>query len=602
MNAASSRNRQQRSGRWRLLPLSLLILLAGTATSLWAAAEDGRAPGAPSSGRSTAPSARADVKRISDVAVTKPSPPRLIFTGGRIIDGTGNPWYRGDIVVEGDRIVAVGNFPGPGVSAGGIGSGDSTRRQNQHQHQYQYQYQYQKQDRFIDISGYYVAPGFIDTHSHAGPGLATPALSAAEPLLTQGISTVFVNPDGGGAVDIVAQRDALLRDGLGVNVAQFVPHGAVREAVLGMADRAPSDAELEQMRGLVRTAMAAGAWGLSSGPFYAPGSYASTDELITLAKVAAAYGGVYQSHVRDESNYGIGLLSALDEVVTIARDAGLPGVHTHVKALGPPVWGFANDIVKAINEARAAGVEVYADQYPYLASATSLAAALVPRWAQAGGADALRKRLNNEGDAARIRRAIAENLDRRGGAERIQLRSVSWDPSLEGQRLADVANAWEISAVEAAQRMVLKGGAGIVSFNMDEDDVRTLMRQPWTMTASDGGLIPFAEGVPHPRSYGTFPHKLRRYVFEENAVSLEDAIRSMTALPAQVYRLQDRGLVRSGMLADLVVLDPVTLRDHATYTEPHQLSTGVVHLLIGGIFAIEDRRLTERLPGAVLRR
>ncbi|MFK7830193.1 MAG: amidohydrolase family protein [Congregibacter sp.] len=544
-------------GLWRVISVAVFALFLGPSVNAESPLEQAR----------------------DDVALSASTPRfgngrRLVLTGGRIVDGTGDPWFNGDILIEGNRIIAVAE----------------TVAETKPQHQ------------VIDISGYYVAPGFIDTHSHTGPGLATPALSAAEPLLTQGISTVFVNPDGAGATDIIAQRDALLRDGLGVNVAQFVPHGAVREAVMGMADRAPTGAELEQMRELVRVAMVAGAWGLSSGPFYAPGSYANTDELITLAKVAAEYGGVYQSHVRDESNYSIGLIAALNEVITVARDAGLPGVHTHVKALGPPVWGAADAIVKGINDARLAGVEVYADQYPYLASATSLAAALLPRWAQAGGLDIMRKRLSEEPDAARIRSAIAENLIRRGGAQRIQFRSVSWDSDLEGQRLAEVASAWQMSAVEAARRILLNGGAGIVSFNMDENDVRTLMRQPWTMTASDGGLIPFGEGVPHPRSYGSFPRKLQRFVFDEEVVSLEHAIRSMTSLPAQVYRLEDRGLLKSGMVADLVVLDLETLRDHATFTDPHQLSTGVVHLFVGGVAAIQDRQLTKELPGIVLQK
>ncbi|MEM1434398.1 MAG: serine hydrolase [Pseudomonadota bacterium] len=543
-----------------------------------------RRDGTAAAGRLTAAVSRAagdqvqaftiDAGRVLGIEFERQSAPRLVLRGGHIFDGSGNPWYRGDVAIEGERIVAVGRL-------------DDQR---------------EGQQRIVDVSGYIVAPGFIDTHSHAGPGLATPELSGGAPLLTQGITTVFINPDGAGAVDLAAQREALERDGLGLNVAQFVPHGAVRKAIMGLADRPPTTAELEQMRVLVRAGMAAGAWGLSSGPFYAPGSYSSTDELVALARVAAGYGGAYQSHVRDESDYGIGLMAALNEVITVAREAGLPGVHTHVKALGPPVWGFAQQIVEAIEQARAAGIEVYADRYPYLASATSLGAALLPRWAQAGGPAALRERLGRPDDLSRIRGAIQDNLARRGGAERIQFRRVAWDSALEGRRLSEVAQTWEVDVIDAVLRVVRAGGAGIVSFNMSEDDVRTLMRQPWTMTACDGGLVPLGQGVPHPRGYGTFPRKLRRFVLEDEVLTLEDAIRTMTALPAQVYRMPDRGLIARGKVADLVVLDPSSVGDRATFTRPHQLSTGVVHLLIGGVTVIEEGELTGRRPGAVLQR
>lgn len=496
----------------------------------------------------------------------------LLLRGGRIVDGTGNPWFRADVALRGDRIAAIGDLADATANA------------------------------VLDVTDLVVAPGFIDTHSHAGPGLATADLSHAEPLLAQGITTVFVNPDGGGEVDIAAQRDALLVDGLGVHVAQFVPHGVVRAAVLGMADRAPTASELDAMRSLVREGMAAGAWGLSSGPFYAPGSFASTDELVALASEAAAYGGAYQSHVRDEADYSVGLIAALDEVITISREAGLPGVHTHVKALGPSVWGFAGAIVARIERARAAGVEVYTDQYPYLASATSLGAALLPRWAQAGGRDALLARLDNDVDSARIRAAMVENLARRGGAARIQFRRVESDPALEGRSLAEVADAWRQTPVEAALRLVAAGEAGIVSFNMDERDVRTLMRQPWTMTSSDGGLVPMGEGVPHPRNYGTFPHKLRRYVFEEGVLTLEEAVRSMTSLPAQVYRMPDRGRLIPGGIADIVVLDPDAITDRATFTDPHRLSEGVVQLFVAGQRAVADGRFTGTRTGRVVQR
>ncbi|MDT8341304.1 MAG: D-aminoacylase [Longimicrobiales bacterium] len=496
----------------------------------------------------------------------------VLLRNGLVLDGSGNPWFRADVAIRGGRIAAVGDLAGARAATE------------------------------LDVGGLFVAPGFIDTHSHAGPGLATPGLSHARPLLAQGITTVFINPDGGGAVDLAAQRAELLRDGLGVNVAQMVPHGSVRGAVLGSEDRRATPEELERMRALVRAGMEAGGWGLSSGPFYAPGSYSDTHELVELAKVAAAYGGAYTSHVRDESDYTVGVVAALDEVITVAREAGLPGVHTHIKVLGPPVWGYSAALVHRIEQARAQGVEVYADQYPYLASATGLDAALIPRWAQAGGRDSLEVRLARADDRARIRVEVVDNLARRGGADRIQFRRVRWDESWEGKLLSDVARAWGMDPVDAAMEMVSRGSASIVSFNMHERDVRTLMDQPWTMTASDGDLVPWQEGVPHPRSYGTFPRKIRTYVLEAGVVTLEDAVRSMTSLPARVFRMGDRGLLEPGKVADLVVFDLERLRDRATFTEPHQLSEGVVHVFVNGRAAVLDGAFTEVRAGEVLHR
>lgn len=496
----------------------------------------------------------------------------VLIRGARVLDGAGNPWFHADVCVRGDRIAAVG----------ALGAAQAAL--------------------VIDAAGLYLAPGFIDTHSHAGGGLATAALSPAQPLLAQGITTVFVNPDGGGPTDLAAQREALLRHGLGVNAAQLVPHGSVREAVLGMEDRRPDAAELERMRALVAAGMDAGAWGLSSGPFYAPGSYSDTAELVALARVAGQAGGAYQSHVRDESSYTIGVLAAVDEVIAVAREAALPGVVTHVKALGPEVWGFAQAIVMRIERARAEGVEVWADHYPYDASATGLGAALLPRWAQAGGQRALAGRLADPATRARIRAEMAPNLERRGGAERIQFRRVPEEPALEGRRLDEVARARGQHPLDVALALLEQGSPRIVSFAMHEQDVRTLLRQPWTLTASDGDLVPFGEGVPHPRSYGTFPRKLRRYVLDEPVVPLEQAIRSMTSLPARVYRMTARGELRPGAFADLVLFDLERVRDTATYSEPHQLAVGMVHVLVNGRFAIRDGAFTDERAGRVLRR
>jgi len=496
----------------------------------------------------------------------------VVIRNGRVLDGTGNPWFLGDVAIQGDRIAAVGDL-----------SGASGRRE-------------------IDATGLFVAPGFIDSHSHAGPGLATPGLSHGEPLLAQGLTTVMVNPDGGGPVDLARQRTQLLEHGMGVNVAQFVPHGSIRREIVGSGDRAPSAAEMDQMRGAVRQGMEEGALGLSSGTFYAPASFAEPGELVELAKVVAEFGGAYTSHIRDESSYTVGVIEAVEEVIEVARQAGVPGVITHIKALGPTVWGYGNAIARRIDMAREEGVEVYSDQYPYAASSTGLGAALLPRWAEAGGADSLRARLNRPETFARIREEMVDNLARRGGADRVQFRRAVFDESLEGRLLSDVAADQGEDPVDTAAGLLRRGSVGIVSHNMHEDDVRTLMVQPWNMTSSDGGLVPWGEGVPHPRGYGAFARKIRYYVVEEGVVDLAAAVRSMTSLPAQVFRIPDRGTIREGAYADIVVFDLARVNDPATFTEPHQLAEGVVEVFVNGKAALSRGEFTGVLPGRVVRR
>jgi N-acyl-D-amino-acid deacylase len=496
----------------------------------------------------------------------------VVIRQGRVLDGSGNPWYRADIGVLGGRIVAVGDLSGA-VAA-----------------------------RQIDARGLYVAPGFIDAHSHAGGALATADLSHARPLLAQGVTTVLINPDGGGEVDLEQQRRALRAHGLGVNVALMVPHGSVRRSVLGMDDRAPTADELERMQALVRSGMEAGAFGLTSGPYYAPGSFAKTDELIALARIAAEYGGAYSSHIRDESDYTIGVVAAVDEVIEIARAAGLPGVVTHIKALGPRVWGYSSALVHRIDRAREQGIEIYADQYPYEASSTGLGAALLPRWAEVGGAEALAARIDDAATRARLRAEMLENLDRRGGEERIRIARHARDPALETLTLGEVARRRGVEPVDAAIDIIRGGGASIISFNMHARDIATFMRQPWTMTASDGALVREGVGVPHPRGSGTFPRKIRKYVLEDGVVDLAFAIRSMTTLPATVFRLADRGVIRAGAVADIVVFDLERTRDRATYDAPHQLAEGMVYVLVNGRFAVDEGGFADGLHGEVLRR
>ena len=494
----------------------------------------------------------------------------VLIRNARLLDGTGNPWYYADVAISGDRIAAVGDLRSAAAR------------------------------RTIDAEGLYIAPGFIDVHSHAAGGLATPELSQGQPLLAQGITTVVVNPDGGGPIDLDQQRSDLIADRLGVNVAQLVGHGSIRGEVIGMEDRQATAAELGRMRELMRSGMESGAFGLSSGLYYAPGSYADLDEVIELAKIAAQYGGLYTSHIRDEADYNIGVVGAVDEVIRVAREGGLPGIVTHIKALGPRVWGYSEALVQRIERARAEGLEVYADQYAYEASGTSVTGALIPRWAQVGGREELIRRMNDETDGPRVRQDVIENLDRRGGADRLQFRRYAPDPSIEGRTLGGVAQERTIPPADLAMELLKEGNPGLVSFNMDPSDVIRLMDQPWTMTSSDGGLGPMGEGVPHPRNYGNFSRKIRKYALDDGVVSLEEAIRSMTSLPASVFRMTDRGQIRVGAVADLVVFDPETIRDRADYRNPHQLSEGMVYVFVNGEPAIEGGTFTDRLAGRVL--
>jgi N-acyl-D-aspartate/D-glutamate deacylase len=494
----------------------------------------------------------------------------VIIRNGRVLDGTGNDWFRADVALRGDRITAVGDLA-------------DARAPTE-----------------IDATGLFVAPGFIDTHTHAGGGLTTEELSHARPLLAQGITTILANPDGRSPLDLEEQRARFLEHGLGVNVGQMVGHGSIRQAVLGMADRLATPQEMEKMRTLLRDALVQGAFGFSAGPFYTPGSYSDTREHVELGKVAAEFGVPYQSHVRDEADYTVGVIAAVEELITVAREGGIPAVFTHAKVLGPNVWGFSQAIVHRIERAREEGLEVYADQYPYPASATGLTAALLPRWAQAGGGDSLRARLDDPETLARIREAMVENLARRGGADRIQFRRFRPDPSIEGRLLSELAAERGQDPIETAIDLFREGSPGIVSFNMHPRDIRTFMTQPWTMTSSDGDLEPWMEGVPHPRSYGAFSRKIAHYVKEEGVVSLPFAIRSMTSLPAQVYRLPGRGLLREGMVGDVVVFDLERVEDKATFTEPHQLSEGMVHVFVNGRAAVRDGEFTGVLAGRTL--
>jgi N-acyl-D-amino-acid deacylase len=478
----------------------------------------------------------------------------VLIRNGRVLDGAGNPWRRADIGIRGDRIAAVGRLDP------------------------------EKAARVIDARDQLVTPGFIDVHSHAVEGLVRPPLRQAQPLLAQGVTTLVANPDGGGPVDLAAQRARLESGGIGPNVALLIGHGSVRREVMGPANRAPSIDELERMRVLVRRGMTDGAYGLSSGLFYVPGSFAQTEEVIALAAAAGERGGLYTSHIRDEGNYDRGLLASVDEVIRIAEEAKVVGIVTHMKALGRDSWGLAAAATAHIEQARARGVQVFADQYPYEASSTNLRAALLP------------------GGVAPTEAVVRENLKRRGGPDSIQIASYRRDRSLEGKTLSQIAADRKASPEETAMELIASGSPSIVSFNMSEDDIRQIMTRPYTMASSDGGLILPAEGTPHPRDYGAFARRLGVYVRDRKVVDLECAIRSMTSLPASVFGIKDRGMIREGAFADITVFDLARVRDVATYSDPHHLAEGMSYVLVDGVVVIDDGRFTEALPGRVLRK
>jgi len=478
----------------------------------------------------------------------------VLIRNARVMDGSGNPWLRGDVGITADRIVAVGTLTGATAA------------------------------RTIDARDRILAPGFIDVHSHAGEGIRNAALHQGQPLIAQGITTIIANPDGGGPVDLAAQRTAIEASRPGLNIGLLIGHGSVRRAVMGNANREPTADELLKMKELVRGGMGEGAFGLSSGLFYTPGSFAKTEEVIELTKVAAEAGGLYTSHVRDEGNYAAGVRESVREVIRIAEEARTIGVVTHMKALGRDSWGLAPVLLKEMEEARARGVQVFADQYPYEASSTSLRAALAP------------------GDAQPTEAVVRENLRRRNGPDAILIAFHQADRSLQGKTLTEIAKARGVDPVTAALALMDAGSASIVSFNMSEDDIAAIMRAPFTMASSDGALVAVGAGHPHPRDYGAFARRLGVYVRDRHVVTLEFAIRSMTSLPASVFGIKDRGVIRPGAFADLVIFDPAAIRDAATYADPQKLAEGVSDVLVNGVPVRLDGRFTDALPGRVLRK
>ena len=499
----------------------------------------------------------------------------IIISGGTLIDGTGATRAPADIAIRGDRIALV-----------------SRERIAP-----------ERGRRVIDATGRIVAPGFIDLHAHLDP---LPELNGAESAVRQGVTTALGGPDGGSPWPLAAYLADRERLGVGLNVAFLTGHNTIRGAVMGMADRAPTAAELARMQGMVGQAMGEGAWGLSTGLRYLPGTYSNIDEVVALSRVAADSGGIYTSHLREE---GLGLLEGVGEAIEIGRRARIPIVLTHHKAVGTPMWGKSVTTLAMVDSARRAGVDIMIDQYPYTATHTGISI-LIPPWALADGDTAFKRRIADPVLRDSIERGIVFNiLNDRGGGDlaRVQFSRVRWKTDLEGKTLRDwaVERGIEPTPLNGAKLVIeaeLAGGANAIYHVLDEADVRRIMRHPQTMIASDGRLSRPGDGHPHPRAYGTFPRVLGRYVREERVLSLEEAVRKMTGMPAARLGLDGRGTVAAGTFADIVVFDPATVADRATFAEPHQYPVGIEYVIINGTLAVDGGRFLDARAGRVLRR
>jgi len=497
----------------------------------------------------------------------------LLIKNGRLVDGTGSPWYRADVAVRGDTIARIA----PRIDAPAT--------------------------RTIDAAGKVVSPGFIDLHTHARRGIFQ--VPGADNYVRQGVTTIMEGPDGSSPLPIKPFLDRVAALKVTPNFGMFVGQGSVRDEVIGAINRKATDAELEQMRGRVRQAMEDGAVGLSSGLFYVPGTFTPTAEVVELAKVAGRMGGIYISHMRNEAN---GVLDSVRETIEIGEKGGLPTQITHHKVIGKKNWGRAVDTLKLVDEARARGVDATIDQYPYTASATSIQAALMPAYALEGGREAVLKRLQTPGMRNELRKETARLIaEERGGGDpnNVQLSRCDWDHALDGKRLGDVTKERGLeptidNAAETVFWIVEKGGCGGIFHAIDEDDLQRILRHPATMIASDGEVPVFGVASPHPRSYGTFVRVLGRYARDLKTITLEEAVRKMSAFPAQRIGLADRGVLREGMKADIAVFDPATVRDMATFERPHQYAEGVTQVIVNGQVAFDAGRMTDARPGRIL--
>lgn len=510
---------------------------------------------------------------FSTPVASQPAAYDLILKNGVIVDGTGRPAYRGEVAISGDAIVEI---------AARI---DRPAK------------------RVIDVNGQAIAPGFIDIHTHARRGIFE--VPTADNYVRQGVTTVIEGPDGGSPVPLAPflQRVEALKTS--VNFGTFIGQGSVRSAVMENVDRKPTPDEIERMLSLVDQGMKDGAFGLSSGLFYVPGRFSTTDEVVELAKVASRKGGIYISHMRDEANK---VLDSVTETIGVGERGGLPTQITHHKIVGKKNWGQSLRTLQLVDRARSRGVDATIDQYPYTASSTSVAAALLPAWALEGTREAVLARLENPDLRAKVKAETIRMIrDERGGGDprNVALVSCGFDATLAGKNLADVTRLRGMpvtipNAAEATLWLVEQGGCQGVFHAMNESDLVRILKHPQTMIASDGEIPIFGRANPHPRSYGTFARVLGRYVRVKKILTLAEAVRKMTSFPAQRLGLSDRGALRKGMKADIAIFDPVTVRDMATFEKPHQYSQGFSFVIVNGQVVFENGQMTAARPGKVL--
>lgn len=497
----------------------------------------------------------------------------ILILNGKIYDAETRTFFDGDVGIKDDKITAIGDLKG------------------------------QKANQLIDATGHIVSPGFIDMHAHIEAIMRMPS---AENFVRQGVTTVLAGPDGRGPANLGDFLDSLSQYEIGLNTAWLVGHNSVRRAVMGTENRTPTEAELNQMKEIVQNAMNHGAYGISTGLKYVPGSFSKVDEVIALSEVAAQSGGIYTSHLREE---GLGLLDGVKEAIQIGQEAQIPIILTHHKAIGKPMWGASKQTLAMVDSARALNIDVMMDQYPYTASSTSLSV-LIPTWALAGGQEAFKQRVEDPATRKKIHEEIMFNIEYdRGGADLavVQFANVRWKPDLNGKTLKDwaIEKGLDPNFSNGADLVIagqLNGGAQCIFHAIGEDDVKRIMQHPLAMVASDGGLAQPGQGHPHPRSYGTFPRVLGHYVRDENVIPLELALAKMTSLPAERLGFTDRGLIKEGMQADITIFNPQTVDEGGTFEDPHHYPTGIPYVIVNGKLTVEGGEMTGNTSGQVLRK
>lgn len=496
----------------------------------------------------------------------------ILIRNGHVIDGTGNPWYEADVGIVGERIVRIGDLDD--ASAGTI----------------------------IDATGLIVAPGFIDPHTHALNGIFD--VPNAESALLQGVTTLTEGNDGSSPFPIDEHYAEIEALGISPNWSVFVGQGTVRSLVIGEEDRDPTAAELQRMKDMIAEAMEDGALGISTGLFYVPGSFTSTEEVIELSKVAAEYGGIYISHMREEAYQ---LLDSVQETIRIGEEAGIPVQMTHHKVIGVENFGASIDSLRMVDEARARGIDITIDQYPYTASQTGITA-LIPQWAQEGGREQMLARINSQETNRTIKdEVVAKILYDRGGGDpkNVFISRNSWDPDMAGKNLAELTieagmEPTPENAAEVVFDIVRGGGATAVYHAIGPEDVDRIMQHPATAIGSDGPIGVFGEGAPHPRQYGTFARVLGYYTRERGILTLEQAVRKMSSQTAIRLGIHDRGIVTEGFFADLAVFDADEISDRATFENPHQYAVGMKYVLVNGEVVVRDGVHTGARPGKIL--